>query len=460
MKRLLILLICLGTDFSAIAQYVTQSAEGKGTVILPLAGTTVGFDIGKTEIAVGANNYTKAIQANNSKPFQNWFIGANLAVKNSAGTGNLFRNGEIIPEGNVLGFLGFSVNNNDEILNNWRTSGVQKTKDLQATNKSLLMTGYRRDIIDFIGTAGDEIVDSALRKKTVSDLKQKLIGTADGRSFNSEVNAILAIKLSALENFVNEFSALVIPRQETYSKAVAAIYTKKQLTMYFKDFAKKQNIWRVTPFLFGGIEARSFSLYKGLNTTSIASSFVDTLYRGGQFGLGLNIQLNSFWVGVTYAYIDGDNFSNLSSKEYVLRTTDNVDNQALIAEKKITGYSGTYSKVKRNELNIDLMKEYNFSDTSGLIANLYYRGSLYSRNTNYLKDISSVGLGIYFIGAKNKFLGGIYLEIPDLNNNLEKARPIADQNLRGPFKRLTFGVITKFAIASIFGFKDRVRTPD
>jgi len=454
------LLICCGTSFSAAAQYVTQSAEGKGTVILPLAGTSVGFDIGKTEISVGANNYTMATQSNNSRPFHNWFIGANLAVKNSAGTGNLFKNGEIIPEGNFLGFLGFSVNNNQKIVDNWNSSGKTEMQKTQATIKKDLLTAYRNDIVAMIEKAGDEINDPTLRSNTVTDLKQKITGTPDGRTLNTEIKAILATKTVALKDFVLEFSDLLIPRKAVYTKALAETDATKKVEAYFKDFAKTQTVWRVTPFLFGGIEARNFSLYKGLSSTSLPSSFIDTLYRGGQFGVGVNLQVNTFWLGVTYAYVDGDNFSGLNSKEYTLRTTDNLNNQSLIAEKKITGYSGAYSKVKRNELNIDLMKEFNFSDTSRIITDLYYRGSLFSRKTDYLKDYSNLGLGIYFLGAKAKFLGGLYVEVPDLNNNIEKAKPALEQNIRGPFKRLTFGVVTKFAIASVFGFKDRVRTPD
>lgn len=460
MRKFLMLLICCGTGFAAAAQYVTQSAEGKGTVILPLAGTSVGFDIGKTEIAVGANNYAHATQTNNSRPFHNWFVGANLAAKNSAGTGNLFKNGEIIPEGNFLGFLGFSVNNNQQVLDNWKASRISVIQASQRAIKNQLLSSYRDDVLNFIRVAGNEIADTALRSNTVNDLTKKISSTSDGLSLNAQIKAIQATKATDLKDFVTEFSDLLTPRKAAYTKALAETDASKKVEAYFREFAKKQTVWRVTPFLFGGIEARNFSLYKGLGTTSLASSFVDTLYRGGQFGLGLNVQVNTFWLGVTYAYMDGDNFSTLSSREYTLRTTDNLNNQALIAEKKITGYSGTYSKVKRNELNVDLMKEFNFNDTSRIITDLYYRGSLYSRNTDYLKDYSNLGLGIYFLGAKAKFLGGLYVEVPDLNNNIEKAKPSTEQNLRGPFKRLTFGVVTKFAITSIFGFRNRIRTPD
>jgi len=460
MRKGILIMVCCGLNFAATAQYVTQSAEGKGTVILPLNGTSVGFDIGKTEIAVGVNNYTKAIQTNNDTAFRNWFLGGNLSVKNSAGTGNLFKGGDIVPEGNFLGFLGFSVNNNNKIIANWQSTGIPALQKSQQAEKEKLLKSYKEDVVKYIKEASVEISDADLRSSTTSKFSGKIESAPDGYALNNEIKAIQNSNIPALKDFVTAFSNLLIPRKAAYTQDLKATDATKKVDEYFKKFASEQTVWRVTPFLFGGIEARNFSLYKGLNPNTLSSSFVDTLYRGGQFGLGVNVQVNSFWFGVTYAYMDGDNFANLSAKDYTLRTTDNLNNQALIAEKKISGYSGTYSKVKRNELNVDLIKEFSFNDTSRVITNLYYRGSLYSRNTDYLKDYSNLGLGLYFLGAKSKFIGGLYVEVPDLNNNIEKAKPVEEQNIRGPFKKLTFGVVTKFAIASVFGFRDRPRKPD
>ena len=227
-----------------------------------------------------------------------------------------------------------------------------------------------------------------------------------------------------------------------------------------KEFMKNHFVKRFTAFIFGGIEARNFSWYRGLNPSSLPKSFIDTLYRGEQFGIGLNGQIGNWWLGITYAYVDGDNFSDLSGMEYTLRTTDTSRNQTLISEKKITGYSGNYAKVWNNQLNIDLLKEFKLGDTSRLITNLYYRGALFSRDTSYLKNISSMGFGMYFLGKKSKFLGGLYVELPDINNNIEKSKPESERSIRLPYKKLTFGVVTKFSLSSILGFKDRPGTSD
>lgn len=460
MKNKLIILILCFASISTKAQVVTQSAEGKGSLILPLNGVSLGFDIGKTEISVGANNYSKALDKNNQKAFHNLFFGGNLSVKNSSSIGSLFQSGDIVPAGNFLGFLGFNVNNNESLLNAWNSSPLNNKKAEEQKQREKLVEEYRLGTLKDVEIAAEVIEDQALRELTKSQVKDAIFKSVDGFALNKTISGILKNDDKRPDNFIQAFKLLIKKRQEDYTENLSKVDTTKEIDAAFSEFMKTYCVKRFTPFIFGGIEARNFSLYTGLNSSSLAKSFTDTLYRGGQFGVGINAQIGSWWLGVTYAYVDGDNFSNLSSKEYTLRTTDTSRNQSLISEKRITGYSGKYSKVENNQLNIDLIKEFKLGDTSRLIANLYYRGALFSRDTAYLKNISNVGLGIYFLGKKSKFLGGLYVELPDVNNNIEKSKPESERSIRLPYKKLTFGVVTKFSLASILGFKDRPRKPD
>jgi hypothetical protein len=198
-------------------------------------------------------------------------------------------------------------------------------------------------------------------------------------------------------------------------------------------------------------------LFNGVNISNLGASFTDTLYKGGNIGVGFNLQAGSFWLGVTYNYVNGDNFINLSGKEYTLKTTDTSANQTLIREKKQTAYSGKYSKVETNELNIDLVKEFRMNDSSRIITNFYTRSSLYSRDTSFLKNYTNIGVGFYFLGKKSKFLGGLYVELPDINNNIEKAKSDIERNIRPPLRKLTFGIVTKISLSSILGFANRGR---
>jgi hypothetical protein len=458
-NRLLILIACF-IGIVAKAQVVTQSAEGKGSVLLPLNGVSIGFDIGKTEISVGANNYSKALDKNNNKIFNNWFFGGNLSVKNSSGIGNLFQSGDIVPAANLLGFLGFNVNNNRSILDAWKTSHLNDIRKEEQKKRLQLVEEFRSGVLKDIEASVEIIEDQGLRDKTRSNILDMINKSTNGFALNETISKIIDTKDKSLENFVQEFKQLLEPRRKAYLEKLSKVDATKEMDAAFSEFMKTHCVKRLTPFIFGGIDARSFSWYTGLNTSTLANSFTDTLFRGGQFGVGINAQLGTWWLGVTYAYVDGDNFSNLSSSEYTLRTTDTSVNQALVSEKKITGYSGRYARVENNQLNIDLLKEFKLGDTSRIITNLYYRGSLFSRDTAYLKNISNLGLGLYFLGKKSKFLGGLYVELPDINNNIEKSKPESERSIRPPFKKLTFGVVTKFSLASILGFENRPRKPD
>lgn len=460
MKINLILLIFCLAAIGVKAQILTQSADGKGSLILPLKGVSLGFDIGKTEISVGANNYSKALDKNNSKVFHNWFFGGNLAVKNSSGIGNLFQSGDIVPAGNLLGFLGFNLNNNQSILSDWLASTLNDKKETEQKLRLELVETYRLGVLKDLEVAVEVIEDEELSKQTETQFKESITKSKDGFALNRAITTILVNKDKGIENFVQAFKELIEHRRKAYIESLSKIDATKAIDSAFNDFVKSHSIKRFTAFIFGGIDARNFSLYNGLNTASLAKSFTDELHKGGQFGVGINGQIGSWWIGITYAYVDGDNFSNLTSKEYTLRTTDTSRNQALISEKKITGYSGKYAKVESNQLNIDLLKEFKLGDTSRLITNLYYRGSLFSRVPAYLKNISNIGLGVYFLSNKSKFLGGLYIELPDINNNIEKSKSESERSIRPPFKKLTFGVVTKFSIASIIGFGNRPKKPD
>jgi len=74
-----------------------------------------------------------------------------------------------------------------------------------------------------------------------------------------------------------------------------------------------------------------------------------------------------------------------------------------------------------------------------------------STNTTLLPNTLNLGCGFYFFQQTGKFLGGFYAELPDVNNNYEKMKPTADQQLKGPLQRLTFGLVGKLSLSSFLG---------
>lgn len=460
-KKLILVGILILVQLTSKAQFITHSAEGKGTVVTPLNGMSVSIDIGESEIAFGANNYSKALNKSNKRPFNNWFYGANLAAKNSSGIGNLISDGKISPAANLQGFLGFNINNNAKLIENWEKSKWKHIAQTVNDRRKRLVDGYRKDIIGIIIESAEKIVDSNFKASTKLALKDSIANhTPDGLALNVQIALIKGLADVRLKEFVKVFKDLQAVAEAVYMQKYNDPKAEATTMEIAKEFARTNKVFSLTPFLFGGLEGRSFSYFTGTSAISLAKSFTDTLTKGKLIGFGINLQRGSFWFGLTYSFISGDNFTTLTNKEYTLRTTDNLNNQALISEKKITSYSGNYARVKNNQLNIDLIKEFELSDTARIITNVYYRASMFSRNKDYLPNISSTGLGLYFLGAKAKFIGGLYVELPDLANNLEKSKPVLEQDIRSPLKKLTFGITTKFAIASVFGFTNRPKTAE
>ncbi len=124
----------------------------------------------------------------------------------------------------------------------------------------------------------------------------------------------------------------------------------------------------------------------------------------------------------------------------------------LLDEKKITGYSGKYGAVEVNNFNADIVFRLKLDDEdrSHLLINPYMRATLFSRDTSLMVNKTNLGAGFYFM--QGKFLGGFYVELPDVNNNAEKMKPTDEQNLRQPLQRLSFGIVTKINLKTIMGW--------
>ncbi|HMI79318.1 MAG TPA: hypothetical protein VK484_11025 [Ferruginibacter sp.] len=459
MKKILIMLLAVIYSANTQAQFLTQSAEGKSSIPLPLNGIGVGIDIGKTEVAFGLNNYARVL--NDSSKF---LIGLNLSAKNSDGLANLFSGGDIVPQGDFLGFVGFSCSNNNRILTKYKKDTFYTKYQANIKAKQILFDTLKEKVIRDLDSAAAFVKnDVCIKNRVVPDLTKKIRSVKEIADLDSYINnyKIVGLECDSLVRFKAKLIELYTIVRKEYATAYNAIVAVDEASISdFKKFIKRQVPLRITGFLQGGFSARSFTRFISLSMPDLSNSFQDTLFKGGLFGVGVNLQIRNFWVGVTYSFVAGDNFAALKSKEYTLRTADTSGNQVLVREKKITAYSGKYAKVNSNELNIDLVGDFKLSDTSRLLASFYLRSSLASRDTAYLKNYTNIGAGLYFIGKKGKFLGGLYVELPDVNNNFEKAKPANEINIRSPYKKLTFGIVTKFNISSIFAWANRPTKPD
>ncbi|MDZ7898503.1 MAG: hypothetical protein U5N85_10835 [Arcicella sp.] len=174
-------------------------------------------------------------------------------------------------------------------------------------------------------------------------------------------------------------------------------------------------------------------------------------YIGPEFKIGINYQIGGKWLlGLTLARSRGSNFDYLSKVEYTSRKTTSFANQQLISEKKTTAYTpdtNPYQYLNQTNLEFDIVRFSKIDDKGVLALNFYYRGN-WTDNIKIAPNVSKIGISGFFFKTDGIFLGGVYLELNDLENNVAtfNTTPFAKVS-----KRLNFGVVGKVAISSIFG---------
>lgn len=443
MKKLLTALL-LGFAINADAQGLTQSAEGKSTI--PIRGTAVGIDLGKTELSFGYNNINRAVESKTVQPI----FGAEVRVKNEEGLGNLFSAGDLVPAGNLNLFAGFTLSN----IGKGAQAGLSTLRDSEVTRfkkwENKFRTDLKADFTDFIADRIKIITNGSAQ----SSASVALTGALPLKNTEEYFNAV-----SNLPTPTDAEVQLVYDQVKEYAKAKQKTYTTektayiKRLEDYYKQFSETNNR-RLTLFAFGGINAIGFKQFTGVDSSNLANSTKDVDGRGGQFGLGINYQWRSIWLGFTFSRMQSNNFSVLKKKEYSIRRTVNLPPSSLNEETKVTAYSGTYGEVDLSNINADIVvrikldKEYK----NYLLLNPYLRALVGSSDETLLPNKTNLGLGLYLLPNNGKFLGGIYLELSDVDNNIERRKDADEQNLRPPFGRLSFGVVTKFNLSSIMGW--------
>lgn len=435
--------ICLLALYGNVnAQGVTQSADGKGTVLL--SGAAISVDAGKTDLAFTINNLNNiAVKKNNFAVF-----GVDVHAKNKEGIGNLFSKGNKVAEGKLNLFLGYNFSN--AIL---ESSTVVKNENDYNSFKADLINNIKAEVINVANRYSKLIKDKTKKDNEVNALSKFF---DDGFKKGYFAKAIAAsIKTDDTDSEVKDFRTKakidLVNFTEEIDKTISFDAFRHNLVEAYKEQAKS-SFYNVVFFGFGGIDASSFKRVTKIDSADLSNSFKSEDYQGGNFGGGVNVEYRNMRLGLTYAYVKTNNLSLLTATDYTLKqATTDLTGQTLTSEDKITAYTGNYGTVEVNELNADLI--YNFKldkqANTHLLVNPYFRGTLFSRDTSLLINKINLGIGGYIFKKDGGFLGGLYVELPDVANNREKAKPLEKQNLLPPFKRLTFGIVAKFNLTSL-----------
>jgi hypothetical protein len=425
------------------SQGVTQSAEGTSTVVLE--GSAISLDPGKTDLTFGWNNLNNTIVTKNS----GLLIGTNIKVKNAEGIGNLFSKGELVPQGSGTFYIGGYCSN---ALNKMDDAYKSERKELLDIAVKLFKDSLDSEINDI---ALGFINDLTKRNAAVDAVKKEYKNTSDDEKL------FFAIRFSPndLDTETRLFRTKLKERMIELKKNVEIPYrkvSKERSLQLAKINLSRKGYYKFTYYIFGGIDALDFKRFKGIDSSNLQNSFEDVYFRGGHFGVGVNIEYWRFRIGLTYSYVSTHNFSSLTATEYTLQTSTTISGQTLQSKDVVTAYSGGKydGDLEKNDFNLDIIYSCKL-DKKGenhILINPYIRASLFSRDTSLLIDKTNVGVGGYFFKDSGKFLGGLYIELPDVNNNIEKKKPVDKQNLRPPLKRLSFGINVKFSLKAIFGW--------
>lgn len=443
MKKLIILLF-ISINLCADAQVggLTQSADGKSTI--PLNGSALSLDLQKTSLSFTLNNISQVRSF--KKSIFSW--GFDVTVKGEEGLGNLFSTGDLVPSGQANLFIGLTFSNYAKLASSpiarRKNALVHRNFNWANRAETSFVRRFKEEVDRLVPTvaAGDQ--------PTLTALKSQLGTSLQKMNFYSTIT--VPATAGALHNAMKELKEFAEQANKDFNEE-----NQQQLKgiANVKNYYDRQGLaQRFSILPFGGINAMSFKHFLKYDSVNLNKSSETVSDRGGKLGLILNYQAGDNWFGLSYAYSATNNFENLQKFDYTVRKTINLPPNQLIEEKTFSSYKGNYGKVECNELNLDYIHHFFLTKDKNnhLLVNPYLRSVLYSRDTSLLSNKINLGVGFYFFGKASKFIGGFYIECPDVNNNAEKKKPVDQQNLLSPWKRMSFGVVAKFSFSSLIGF--------
>lgn len=434
MKRLILFFVGALLPGIGLAQGLTGSADGESSVLFK--GSSIGVNLGKTEFTFGMNNLQGSIGENRKLVY-----GANLKGENKEGLSTLFSGGDAVPAASLRGFLGYSFSNSlyPDAETATKLVGLKRERYIRAFE-----IRFDREI--------RRVTERECTGQENDQLRREILAALANFVMYQDIAPILAIKKDDAQEV------------QQAKKAIKVVYDKfdKEQTAKIKEFQKEEgnivtsrrarSYWQIIPFVLADYGSSKFKKMNSLDSVNYNNSFEDINVRTDRIGFGVNAQYRNFTLGFSYAHISSNNFDLLTKKEYTYKKTLNSGNQSLTEEKKISAFTGTYGVFDVNEYALDLIMNFKLDKEvkNHILVNPYMRSQL-STNRELMPNKLNLGTGFYFFQQTGKFLGGFYVELPDVNNNFERMKPEVDQYLRPPLQRLSLGIVAKLSISSVLG---------
>lgn len=397
MKNLLYFVIAGMFALPAYSQSITESKDGTNSILL-----------NGTAITLKITDPTLRLDLQREKLFKNsrnngYLFGISAEGSNQSGIAGVFNEGELVPGGKITGLAGFTFSNN--IIK----KPQQRREEIRAKELSIRK-----------------------RIEELTSIKQGI--SSDGaNAIDAEIKAIVE----------NELMPVLKAGQEQ------------------ADTISKISYYKISLFGFGGVAAKTFRHFIQYDQTNLLASFRNENFRGGNIGLGVNAQYRNWQFGATLAHISDDNQAYLLPRTYTWEKTTTVGTQTLKETRTITAYAGEYAKVKYLSFNTDVVANISLDHVKTaeqprnyMLINPYAHFTLNSDNKDLLPNTTNVGLGLYVFNSKSKLLGGLYVELPDVDDKIEKSKVAADRSIRPALQKLSFGIVTRFNFQSFIRFQN------
>ncbi|MGA2362993.1 MAG: hypothetical protein ABSG73_11105 [Candidatus Aminicenantales bacterium] len=419
------------------AQVLVQDSKGSSSILYH--GCTIGLNLSEAAFEFDYNNFSNRYV----RDFRGHLVwGFQLSAQNKDGVANLLDTGKWTPEAKGVITLGYSLSN----LNAKSYAELSRSIDLlnrEITGLDNGMDGKTKAMLDGYLKSIKDKKDS---DKLIAELKS-IVGEKDFRD--------LAASIQNLASKFPEFGRGLLSFADEISINIGQdLQSKNEKLMKLKGLEIEQRNYRATHryimavfYANIGLSANSFKYYNENSTGDFKSRFEDKNFIGPLINIGANLQWGGRYIfGISGGLKRINNLESLSKKEFTLQSVEILGSQVLIDEKKITAFAGTYGTLNQYNLSADILRFHKLGIQQVIVSHLYLRHNI-TANTNLVPTQTNAGLGVYYFKNNGAFLGGLYVEAPDIANNIEKHK--AEPKLKPLYNRIKFGIIAKITFGSL-----------
>ncbi|MCC6702541.1 MAG: hypothetical protein IT221_13510 [Fluviicola sp.] len=459
MKNLIILIGSLLPFQAYFAQSVNNTTDGSVNILAPHSIVGVSTNEGLVTASYYWYGDSSIFCKKENKPYAGLkpIFGTQLQAKNESGIASIFNKGDFTPTGKIGITIGTTWNNYQKILDEINPI-KKKLKDSLIKNIRKVYTDSIMKEIDAFGEKNKDQFDIS----KINSFKQSLQIQFFDYNSKASTHLIAGRNQESLVKLVDMLLDKIIAIDKQLSIEIKKLETP--------SFDPKRKYHRFSIFGNFSMQALEFKHYEARDTLILSNNFTDKTFYGADFRLGFNYNIDVRWMfGITAGFRRWNTFEALTDKEYTLTTSSTIGNTTLKSDKKITGYSGDYDEFNQFTSNVDIVfffydmdktvenkgmqmtrmdeKSYN-KEVRNIFAINPYFSLKNSLNKTVFPNVMTAGVNVFTFKPNGNYNVGFFLELYDIENNVAKMDPEA--NLRQGYQRLSFGIVTKLALSSMF----------